>query len=883
MANGLSYKKLDLHIHTPASRCFEGKCEPKDIITTALENQLDAIAITDHNTAQWIDQVKEVAKKENIVVFPGVEISCTGGKSGIHILGIFDPDCNSKHIEALLSNLGIYSDDYGSERTITDLGPIAVIEEITKQGGLAVLAHANSSHGVLNDMKGNARTKTIQYPLLLAAEGTDFNNSSKIKKHNRVIDLLDGTDPTYQRKLAVYQSSDNLNPNGTGTHCLNGIGASYSYFKMEDINLESLGQCFVDPDTRIRQEEDMSLLEYSRISKVEINSGFLENQEITFHQGLNSILGGKGSGKSVLIELMRFVLNQEPTNPSILEDHNSKLYNQLGAFGKVEITIIDENGHETNIARTYLEIDDSPYDKTEVPFDPAQIFPVLFLSQNEIVKIAESESEQLQFIDRFFDFHTLRSNIIDIEQELEQLDLTMAEGLRAIKEFDEVEAQINNLNFQIHRHEETLKDPRFDKFQEVEAKEKAIIGQKNLLQNLLNDIRKSRNTLSKDTLLTIPKNLSKDPQLLRNQELINQTRESIEQVFEKIINDIENNIRKTDADYQKWKPKYLEIRKKYEDYIQEVGGDYKAIALSRSKLIKQGNILNNRLSALGEKKNSVKEISGKRSKLLDKLQTVYESYTDQRKAKCDRFQKDSDGKLQLKILDKLNVEQFKDSLISLKRGSYLRDEEIHLITEKINPRNFVISILRYDATMKSKFLEDISRTSEIEIERMKILADFLINAIPYETLLSLQYKAQPQDRPEILYDVGNKNYQPLSSISVGQKCTAMLVMALSDGKMPIVIDQPEDSLDIKSIWDDICTKLRRSKEIRQFIFTTHNSSLAVASDTDCYLILEGDSSHSKLIHIGSMDHDPLRTEVKAYLEGGDETYNLKKCKYRNYK
>ena len=180
MANGLSYKKLDLHIHTPASRCFEGKCEPEDIITTALENQLDAIAITDHNTAQWIDQVKEVAKKENIVVFPGVEISCTGGKSGIHILGIFDPDCNSKHIEALLNILGINPDDYGSEGTISDSSPIAVIEEITRQGGLAVLAHANSSHGVLNDMEGNARTKTIQYPLLLAAEGTDFNNSSNL-------------------------------------------------------------------------------------------------------------------------------------------------------------------------------------------------------------------------------------------------------------------------------------------------------------------------------------------------------------------------------------------------------------------------------------------------------------------------------------------------------------------------------------------------------------------------------------------------------------------------------------------------------------------------------------------------------------------------------
>ena len=97
--------------------------------------------------------------------------------------------------------------------------------------------------------------------------------------------------------------------------------------------------------------------------------------------------------------------------------------------------------------------------------------------------------------------------------------------------------------------------------------------------------------------------------------------------------------------------------------------------------------------------------------------------------------------------------------------------------------------------------------------------------------------------------------------------------------MPIIIDQPEDSLDIRSIWDDMCQKLRAGKEKRQFIFTTHNSSLAVASDTDCYLILEGSASQGKVVHIGSMDHQPVNGEVLKYLEGGLNTYNLKYAKY----
>jgi len=173
----------------------------------------------------------------------------------------------------------------------------------------------------------------------------------------------------------------------------------------------------------------------------------------------------------------------------------------------------------------------------------------------------------------------------------------------------------------------------------------------------------------------------------------------------------------------------------------------------------------------------------------------------------------------------------------------------------------------------------ISQDSDIELKRMKTLADFLLSAIPYEELLALQYRAQPQDRPEILYETGAGQFQPLSQISVGQKCTALLIMALSDGIMPIVIDQPEDSLDIRSIWEDVCKKLRSGKESRQFVFTTHNSSLAVASDTDCYLIFEGDALRGRVVHIGAMDHPPVGPEVMKYLEGGLDTYHIKYEKY----
>lgn len=876
---GLEFRKLDLHIHTPASKCFKGTCTPEAIVTTAIHEGLDGIAITDHNTAAWIDKIQDAAKSTNLVVFPGVEISCTGGKQGIHIIGIFDPEKKSKKIEEVLNRVGIPSEEYGNETCISKMSPEEVIEEIYNLGGLSVLAHANSSHGVISDMGGESRINTIQSKALYSIECTDRTNQEKIDKRTRVIDLLSGSIPEYKRNLAIYEASDNLLSDGSGKHGLEGIGKRYTLFKMEKINLDSLRQCFIDPGVRICFSDEVKEKHYPKIEHIRIDSGFLQGQEIYFHEGVTSILGAKGTGKSLLIEFMRFVLNQESKNPQIYDDHISKLRNRLGDFGSVAISVLDENGEELKITRKFKEIDNSPYG-SDVPFDPSQSFPVLFLSQNEIIKIAENESEQLKFIDNFFDFNNYRNELNSLEKELIKLDRDMAERLRAFKDFDHLNREIETLKIQLKGIDDSLKNPIFEKYSLLENKDRTINSQKSYLLELKESISSFKNQISKKKSPPLPENLAKDPILNRLNSIANSLQDLIASQLEALTKSIHDNLDKTTTDEKLWEKQYLDGKKEYEGYIQKVGGDYKALALARQRLSKKIDEMSIELHQLTKYKEEIREISSFREKYLDRIQVVINHYTDERKKRCEKFQTCSNGKLKLEILGQSNKDKFYESMLSLKRGSYLKDDEIDEITSTINPREFVLSLLRYEATGESKYLKPLAEKSGIEIKRMKILADFLISSIQFEDLLSLQYKAQPEDRPQILYDIGSENYQPLSSVSVGQKCTAMLIMALSDGVMPVVIDQPEDSLDIRSIWSDVCQKVREGKERRQFIFTTHNSSLAVASDTDCYLILEGDSISGKIVHVGSMDHDPVNNEVLLYLEGGRETYDLKYRKYR---
>src|SRR5205814_6803712 len=104
------------------------------------------------------------------------------------------------------------------------------------------------------------------------------------------------------------------------------------------------------------------------------------------------------------------------------------------------------------------------------------------------------------------------------------------------------------------------------------------------------------------------------------------------------------------------------------------------------------------------------------------------------------------------------------------------------------------AVIRHGYSNDEKMLEEVAKKVEIDIERMRTLTEFLNNEFRYEDLLALEYKAVPQDRPEIRYNVGQNTFELLERLSIGQKCTALLIIALSDGTVPIVIDQPEDSL-----------------------------------------------------------------------------------------
>lgn len=110
---GLRWYKCDFHLHTMSSQCYKEKSTdtPEMWVGEVKNNELNCIAITDHNEYRGIDRIKELCEQAGILVFPGVELSCDSSK--VHMLVLFDVNCNGDRVQEFLNQVGVFSNSLG--------------------------------------------------------------------------------------------------------------------------------------------------------------------------------------------------------------------------------------------------------------------------------------------------------------------------------------------------------------------------------------------------------------------------------------------------------------------------------------------------------------------------------------------------------------------------------------------------------------------------------------------------------------------------------------------------------------------------------------------------------------------------------------------------
>ncbi len=878
---GLKFRKVDLHVHAKG-------CVPGDIVKAAIGKGLSAIAITDHQTGDYVDAVKKSAKGTGLVVFPGVEIMANGGKKGLHVLALFYIDKDTNHVNNFLTRIDIYEKD-GKTPVATEKGVGKIADELEEFDPTAILsfAHCQSSKGVTGDVAGEVRNLIFdkERKCLLGAETSESNfaNENLKEKRARVVDCFDGKDPNYgNKKLGVYISSDAKSPDE--------IGTSFTYFKVDDdITIEDIRQALIDRDTRIRQFFEYKEQIYPRIDTLTIEGGFLADQKFCFHEGLNSILGSKGCGKSLVVEFLRFALNRQPDDVDLRADHDLKLEKCLKLHGEVKVKFTDSSGKSYLVTRIYNPAEGNPLeiidlsDDIKKDFQIEQVFPVLFLSQNEVVKIAQDNggASQRSFIDRFFDFYKYQGKIEALNKDLSVIDGRVADVLRSRLIVLDLKRKIASCNEEVTKLGRQIKNSVFEKYSKKESVGQGITGQLNFLKSLKGSLSNTKGEYG-DLLPTTADEEKKifDPAVKRAMECSEKIVESIGSGIDGFLSELDKALEEVNKEYSDWRSSFEPIKKEYDETVAKEGATQMELDQQRKRLLLRLSALEGDLVKHNGKAGQARRIFDKRKGIVEKLDSTYKDYFEERQKRCTYFTERSSDSLNVSIREREDTSAFLEQLTKLKRGSWLKDEDIEKIVDNISPQDFVINILRYEWGERGKIvpLKYISSKTGIEVKNVEKLLHYMLDSYSYIDILALSYDTFPNDVPSIKYKVG-ADFKDLDELSVGQKATALLIIALSDSKFPVVVDQPEDSLDLVGIWHDVCVKLRETKDNRQFILTTHNSSVAVASDTDKFTILEATATNGKVLCSGAMNNDTLKKNVIDYLEGGKTTYHKKRKKY----
>ncbi|MGE7094255.1 PHP domain-containing protein [Lysinibacillus sp. NPDC048646] len=472
---GLRWYKSDLHLHTTASECFTDKSvTAEQWVQKCLEEGLHCVAVTDHNTGNGIDEIKAAAEGK-IVVFPGVEVTC--GDSKQHVLVLFDPSKDSSYVNEFLNYIEIFDEHRAKELTSTNLSIFEVAEKASLRDGIAIAAHIDQFSG-LSPLSHQNKERVCSHKDILGVQVVhEFLYQDRLPTDEELQTLFDSCYNNVPREtwhpwvstasffknqdLAKLTFSDNPAAPKDSKHGLNGIGSRFTWIKMDEgITIQSLKQALLMPKIRIINDFDFNTdtkfnaNTYIKSLKIEdtiYNQG--ETSVINFNPQLTTIIGGRGTGKSGILRMIRNSLNkidELENHEDILKDHAEfccKKTGELGVFTsqtKSSIKIVDgESNYKLNFdyndgkLNYDLTVEYSNGERTEIPPNEIKMFleklNINLFSQKQIYDIAKRPDALRNFIDL---------SIPELEIKKQELDLLLN--------------SYNNNLYKILKYEDTL-------------------------------------------------------------------------------------------------------------------------------------------------------------------------------------------------------------------------------------------------------------------------------------------------------------------------------------------------------------------------------------------------------------------------------------------
>ncbi|MFW6106859.1 MAG: TrlF family AAA-like ATPase, partial [bacterium] len=800
----------------------------QEVLNVCKDEGIEVVGVADHGSVTSIDGLRHVLTEDGITVFPGFEIASS---EKAHFVCLFEAGTSVEQLNRYLGALDLLKPQDGVRPS--SLSAVQLLDKVEELGGFVYAAHCTEDNGVLrrglNHVWQDARLHAAQIPGALE----DLKN----EEDHGYRQILRNKNPDYKRErpIGIINASDVAVPEDLRADqccCL---------IRMTDPDFAAFKQAFLDPESRVRLVTDRRETHFSEIERVRMTGGYLDGLDVQLSGHLDTVIGGRGTGKTTLIECIRYALEREPLGDEAGQIHTEVVRHNLGMGGRIEVTLRSHalHGRRFTVARRYGEPPMVRDDETgeSSAMTPAELLPqVEMFGQNEIHEVASTATGRSRLVRR------LVRGDPDVEPQLEQIRRKLHVNTRKLLEAQGKLAEMEGRMEALPRLEE-----RERQFRELGLRERLAVvpkleKEKGLARRVEEDQSNVRESLDafRDAL--------PDPAYLADTAL-----EGLPHA---------DPLRQAGC-------RLRELRGALEQMITHSG---EAIDTAESKLTALLSELHEGISSEEDavqqalkqvpdfQGRSGREIGTEYQKLLREIEQVRSLDGERRKHKAvvQAFEKDRQNLLrhqselssqraaaiqrELKKLKRRLAGQVRPSIEPERDREPLKRFLLECNLDKVGKARlaWIDDAEQLTPVALAAAIRDGAEALQAKGWRIPPVVANALAKMPEAKRLELEAMRLP-DRIHLelnLHDQGQQGYRPIEHLSTGQQSTAVLHLLLLDNRDPLIIDQPEDNLDNAFIADHIVREIRQGKLERQFLFATHNANIPVFGDAEWIGVME---------------------------------------------
>jgi chromosome segregation protein len=868
-AYGSAWVRADFHLHTKADKEFTYAGPENDFVASYVAGLVKAGiglgVITNHNKfdADEFKALRKRARKEGVGLLPGVELSVADGANGVHTLVVFSDAWLADGNDYINQFLGVafagktpaqYEHENG--RTKDDLLTTLKTLEGFNRDFFVVFAHVEASSGLWHEIDGGRMQELAQNPLV-QKYGLGFQ---KVRTHDKAdakcrVKVKQWWNERYPAEVEGCDAKS-IEELGRGRAC---------YLKLGDFNFDAVKYALTDFEHRVAAT--IPKVAHAHIDAVRFEGGYLNGVRIPFSPHLNCLIGIQGSGKSSILESLRYALDIAfGEKAQDLEYKNDLLPYVLQSGGKIIVEATDRHGAKYEISRILdhgptVYVDGKP--RPGIAIRETIINKPLYFGQKDLSAAGKGFGQDL--VEKLVG-DGLKSIRRKIEICVGALE-TAVESLISVQsdadDLDDRQASLQNVTYQLEQFDKHKLQDKLDKQVEFNAAsdfcgevDEAAENWRSALDDAVTDAKEAVDGLKAPESAHTAALLKKyDAKLAALKKSVGDARK-IEQSIAALRAELEKLHAEFDAAKEGLKEEFAETERNLVKSLAELG----VTSIKPDAYVK----LKRQKAELTAKTADLKK---KTAKQKDKVEAVLaavaalnDAWHAEYKYVAGSLNAINSANTPLKVEPKFKGDKaaFRERMEQAFRGSGVRKEAFTALAD-----NYA------DFAQIYKAIDKAAETAKAKAHAFKDA--FLENLFE---LLSFQVPN--------LYEV-TYHGKPLTSHSLGQRASAMMLFLLRQEEHDLfLIDQPEDDLDSQTIYEEVVKLLRVIKSKHQFIFATHEPNFPVLGDAESIGACGFENSKIS-VNSGSIDTKESQGKVVAIMEGGIEAFERRKTIYQIWK